>query len=77
MCLFTPAKNEGKTYNSLFMIEELSKVISRTKDNFPEPENISNMLLKAIPTSALPYVLNVLNQLWYTATMITDGEKQL
>ena len=48
---------------ALFINEELSRAIGRSKNNSLDPDNISNMMLKAIPTTADPYIPALFNQI--------------
>ena len=66
-------------YNDPFTRDELQRAIKMNKDNSPGPDEVSNMLLKAVPATALPYIIKVFNLLlersffhkkWRVATII-------
>ena len=42
----------------------MQRAINMSKDNSPGPDEVSNMLLKAVPETALPYILKVFNLVW-------------
>ena len=62
---FGPTNQEP--YNKLFSYDELLRGISKLKNNAPGHDHISNMFLKAIPDTALPYILEVTNMVWRSA----------
>ena len=51
-------------YNDPFTIEELQRAINMSTDNSQGPDEVSNMLLKAVPETAFPYILRVSNVVW-------------
>ena len=45
-------------------MEELKRAIKCSKNNSPLPGDVSNLMIKAIQETALPYILNVFNLVW-------------
>ena len=56
--------DNNEEYNRPFTIDELQREIVCSKRNSPGPDEVSNMMLKAVPEIALSYILKVFNLVW-------------
>ena len=44
--------------------KSLKRAIKCSKNNSPGPNDVSNLMIKSIPETALPYILKVFNLVW-------------